>query len=619
MGSVGYNFEMIKKEVIAILLGLIVLSLYSYFRFVSIDTCTDIADGGIRQEISLPFRAASDGKKTHVFECTIRSKMQQKARLGIVVDDELIAAGINGRAIDLDVLRKRYGQQPLKDWKTGYGLSVPLEKGENLLRIEGRNISGTYGIAVRQAPQFVDYFILFILAGIPMIYGLYNLLFSRIVRSISSPDVRRIWSVLPYAIIAAGIALRLFYLVNVPNTTYQHDLQGHLEAIHYYMQHPLEMPQADKSLQFPQQPLYYWLAAAVYSVSMELGFGKDDAVFAIRTMSVVFSVFWLFLGLKIVRLVTRRRVLINVFMAFLSFTPLFVIMGAFVNNDSLNMLLGTAAVYSIVVYYKTKGIKAFVWSFVIVNLALLTKISSLLYAVFFAVVLLTMYMQDAGASRRYRRQLLFFGTSVLLVFGFSLLKVYLPATGEFRFVNSALYGNQIIPGLDLGYFFTFHWADLIEHAQATVLYTDTIRFSLPTYFYGTMFLDDHIYKALYAKGGIFKLSAQLTYLFGAMYIVGWLAYAFFFRRLGTMQKLLAVPVAINAFLIIKFLNDYWVVCNSHFRYFSPTFASVGLLWVIGLEQLRNRWPDVERVIAYVAVPFFAAQIYWTVRLVGFAS
>lgn len=603
----------------AILFGIAFLWIYTALHDVEIGLC-HVDSETFSKDVTLPFSHPSRGRQTYTFSCPLSSASEQNARIGIAVDDELLALKINNLSISLQESKRRYAQPHLNDWQSGYTFDIPLMKGENLLTVIESDSGGKFGLKIGRGLSCLDYFMIFAFGLLPILFGVYVLLFPFLIRLLSDSGIRRIfWPSLPYAILIAGIILRLFYFLNVPNTIHQHDMQGHIDAIHYYAHHPLQLPQADKSLQFPQQPLYYYAAAGVYSVSKALGGSEHDAISAVRAMSVVFSIFWLYIGFKLVKLVTRDRILINLYTAFLAFTPLFVIMSAFVNNDSLNMLLGITAAYGITAYYLTKKRHYFALAFLTVLLAMLTKISSMLYALFFAVVLLLMYLQEQEAPNRYRRQLLLLGISVLFLFGLTLVKVYLPTTGEFRFVNSALYGNQLIPYLDLGYFFTFHWFDLIEHAQATVLYNDAIRFSLPTYLYGTMFLDDHIYKELYLEGGIFKSAAQLTYLLGSIYLAGWIAYLFFFRRIPLFYRLLSLPVAINLLLVIKFLNDYWVVCNSHFRYFSPTFGVIGLLFVIGLEQLFGHWKASKQIVAYAAIPFFAAQIYWLVALVGFSG
>ncbi|HHD72878.1 MAG TPA: hypothetical protein ENL02_03075 [Epsilonproteobacteria bacterium] len=382
---------------------------------------------------------------------------------------------------------------------------------------------------------------------------------------------------------------------------YQHDMKGHIDAIHYYSKYSIELPQPDKSLQFPQQPLYYYAAAMVYTASKAMGFNEHDAIYSIRVMSVVFASAWLLLGWGLVRIFTKRVLTVNLFLAFLAFTPSFIYLGGVVNNDALNALLGMASLYFVSLFYYQKKRKWFALSTLVILLAMLTKISSVLYALFFVAVLLVLYFKDTSRRERYQNEILVFGLAVLFVFGFALFKAYIPADGEFRFVNSGLYGGQVIPKFGVEYFLTFHLPALLEAAQSHVMGPDIIRFSLPTYFYGTLFLGEFDFSRHFSGGSLFRVWSQLIFLLGLLYAVGIAGYVYFYKRLSVLLKLIVIPVAINFALIIKFLLSYWVVCNSDFRYFTPTFGAIGLMIVLGLEQGWVKWPKMKKQILVTAV------------------
>lgn len=605
-----------KKALLSLLFGLVFAGIYLYTYKVDIGTCSLYSSTLNRENVSLPFSHRSLGNQDYTYRCTVTSKIDQTARVGIAFDEELYSIKVNDRDIGLQPLKDQYGQSRLKDWKRGYPFALSLHKGANIVEIRGNDRGGRFGLRMAQGMDYLDYLLLFLFGVVPVVYGLFMLLFPWTLRLFHALRHHRFsWRYLPYLIIAVGIALRLFYLVYVPNNMYQHDMKGHIDAIHYYADHPDRLPQPDKSLQFPQQPLYYYMAAALYSASKAFGFNEHDAIYAIRAMSVVFSIGWLLVGYRLVRLYTRRALTTNLFMAFLAFTPSFVFWGAAVNNDALNALLGMVSLYAASAYYVSKKRRFLFLASAAILLAMLTKISSLLYALYFVAVLLALYFKDAQQRRRYQAELLWFGVSVLLVFGFALLKAYIPADGEFRFVNSALYVGQVIARFNVDYFFSFHLFDLVSAAQSYVMGQNSIRFSLPTYLYGTMFLGEFDYSKRFKPGTLFMLWSQIIYIAGVVYIAGLAGYVYFFKRLNLLQKLLIVPVAINVALIVKFLLSYWVVCNSDFRYFTPTFAAVGLLFVLGLERIGVRWRNANRVIVAFAGVLAFSEIVWLASLI----
>jgi len=548
------------------------------------------------------------------YTCKIHSDVSKSVRLGIGVDDILTQVHLNGAIIDINGLKRQYSKQKLDDYKQGYTLQVSLKSGENILQIQGINTGGVDEVKLGVAVTYIFYFIAFILLAIPSIYLFYRLFFFVLE---SKFDRKNLINFLPIIIIIVGIGLRIFVLDSIPNWMYQHDYNGHVEAIKYYANNMGTLPQPDKGLQYPQQPLYYLITGALYNMGEWIHWSESERIFSIRALSVALASMMLLVAWALVRRFSKHPLTINIFLAFLALTPSFVIMGASVNNDALNSFLGLVGIYTITNYFNKPSLRHFFLATLVVLLATLTKVSSILLSIFFAAVILRHYYHYQGRyiALHVKHSAFIFATVILLVFGFILLKAYIPMSGEFRFVNSALYGNQVIPYLGISYFLSFNWLDLIEHAQATVLYNDSIRFSLPTYLYATMFLDDHIYAQKYLQGGIFKFSAQITYLLGIIYVVGLLLYLYFFRRIKPLHRFLIIPVLVNLFLIVKFLNDYWVVCNSHFRYFTPTFSAIGLIFVIGLEQLYRRYEISVKIISWVSVIFYLAQIYWLVKLI----
>ena len=605
-----------KTYLFSILGALIFIVVFTFFNHVTIDECALTSQGSDKESIVLPFSKKSQGHKDYTYECKIHSLIAQSVKLGVAVDDQLDTLFLNNKEVSLEGLRKQYKQKKLDDWKRGYPIDVLLNEGVNTIIVTGSDKGGKFGIKMAQSLDFIEYILLFAFGILPLVFGLYFLLFDIIFEKDYKKIVHKFsWSHLPYFIIILGIVLRIYLLVSVPNTMYQHDFDGHVNAIKYYATYPFEIPQADKSLQFPQQPLYYMSSAVIFSISSALGFNEHDAVYAVRTLSVFYAALWLFIALALARMVLVNNFSINIFMAFMAFTPSFVFLGAVINNDALNAVLGIWALYEISAYVLHRYPKHFWRASLAILLAALTKISSLLFAIYFVVMLLVMYYQHQEQKETLKRQIVWFGLGVLFVFGFALLKSYLPANQEFLFVNSTLYSGQVLPVFDLNYFASFHWFELIREGQAYVFGDNAIRYSLPTYFYGTMLSGEFKLTDYFKAGEYFKISSQLLYFLGVIYVVGFLSYFYFFKKMTTVQKWLILPVAINTILIIKFLSDYWVVCNSDFRYFTPVLAAIGLIFVLGLDALRNRYNWMRKPIIFFAVLLAVNEVYWMLQLI----
>ena len=571
-------------------------------------------------EVELPFVRDFKGNREYDIVCSLDSVISQRVLFGIVVDDTIRKIRLNGTEIDLTYNKEKYSQNSLDDWKTGYEFMLPLKSGSNTLQVTGYNKGGSFSVNIAQSIDYVTFILFFVFGLIPFFYASFLLFFYLIERSKLKLFSRSKWHYLPFLIIAIGVILRVYLLINVDNSTYQHDFKGHKNAILYYADNGIDMPQANKNLQFPQQPLYYLISAQIYNISEALGYSENDSIYIIRSFSVFYALLWMLAGYLLVRLFTKDNLYVSMFIAFLALTPSFVFLGARVNNDSLNALFGMAALYLILSYFKHPTARSFFGASTIIVLAVLTKISSLLFALLFLMVLFLHYFSYSKESSFYfktdviKKRIFGLSLAILFVFGLSLVKVYIPVSGEFKFVNSYLYANQVIPSLDIFYFFTFNWLELIREAQSYVFGADDVRFSLFTYQYGTLFTGEYYYGKFYKPGTFFKLSTQLIYLFGIIYVIGLAAYIYFFKKLRPIVKLLIVPVLINAVLIVKFLISYWDVCNSDFRYYSPVFGAIGLIFVLGLKEVVGVKNKLKYPLVAIAVPFYISQIYWIVYL-----
>ena len=142
-------------------------------------------------------------------------------------------------------------------------IDIKLHKGKN--HCQGTNITGE----VVQKLNYIEFFILFILIGTAIFHLLFKLLLfglNTIKSDSTSTRISLKWiennffsSKLILAIILLGITIRLIYFEKYGIMTFQHDWHGHIEFIKY-MSNSWSLPVPTKGLEYPQQPLYYFIS-----------------------------------------------------------------------------------------------------------------------------------------------------------------------------------------------------------------------------------------------------------------------------------------------------------------------------------------------------------------------
>jgi hypothetical protein len=152
-------------------------------------------------------------------------------------------------------------------------------------------------------------------------------------------------------------------------------------------------------------------------------------------------------------------------------------------------------------------------------------------------------------------------------------------------VNSGRYPGQTIQSLDLNYFLSIHFKELLETGQSYVFGKDSIRHSFMTYQYGTMFFGEFDYAFFTNKTSWLKVSMQGVLLFGTVFILGFITYILKLYKASTLQRLLFIALLINFILILKFMLDYPSICNTDFRYFVSSFLIFAYMFAQGLHYL----------------------------------
>ena len=411
-----------------------------------------------------------------------------------------------------------------------------------------------------------------------------------------------------------GIIIRAFYQQKYNVMLFQHDWQGHVEMIKYFA-NTWTIPLPGKGLEFPQQPLYYYLTAGIYSLSTSLGFNEAKSLEIIGYFSFFCSVFFLIYGYKFIALLTKDRWVKTVAMLFLALTPSLVYLSARINNDTLVMVLSAASLYYIVKSYQSQFQNSFLMALFLVTLLFLTKISTAGIELFlFALLTLAYKESNQNSLSLIKNRLYCFGLLGMFIMSFTLWRVYLPVDGVFHMVNSGRYPNQTLDTLSLNYFIGFHFLSLLQVGQSYVFGEDSIRHSFMTYQYGTMIFGEFDYAFFTKKTPWLKEVMQAVLLFGTVFILGFLSYIINIYKTSGVKKILFFTLLINFLLILKFMTDFPSICNTDFRYFVSSFLIFAFVFAEGLTQLRQ-FEVLRKIINIFLVLLSISEILFFIGLI----
>jgi len=399
-----------------------------------------------------------------------------------------------------------------------------------------------------------------------------------------------------YGIVATGIVLRLFYFDAHGIYLFQHDWQGHIAYIEYMASH-WHIPLPSKGLEYPQQPLYYIIAALIYKAVVALGYTASDALMSVGVFSLICSLIFLVYTYKLLDLLHASFFVRSVTLLFVSLTPSIVYLSARINNDVLVMALASLSLYYIVRYYFSTRSADFYPALLFVSALFLTKVSAFPFEVLLLGVIIVNYLKKKREDIVKTHIALYILTGTLLL-TWTLYRVYMPLDpSPFHLVNSSAYfPGQQIPAVDGTYFFSFHPGALFSQGYAYVFGADSVRFSFPTYQLGTMMMGEFNYLSYIEKDPFFLYISRLLIIFSTLFPVGLLIYVVYSWKSGILEKLFLLTILLNIALVIHFILKYPVVCNSDFRYMVAVFPLMGLAFAEGLSFLADMSELLRRLL-----------------------
>lgn len=213
------------------------------------------------------------------------------------------------------------------------------------------------------------------------------------------------------AVIAAGIIMRIGYMLYTPFTLRGHDIGGWNEYGHYgYMYHLFaygRLPDTNK-MQFYHPPLQHIAQALVVKV-FSLFQGETDlsALFeASKIVPCFASCAILWVSLRICRALDLSPGAAAMAMTVMAFHPAFYILSANVNNDSLMLLFFMTAILYTLRWYRRPTMENILMIALSIGLSMMTKISGFAVALFTGPVFLMVFVSRfrQGKERGLYRQ-----------------------------------------------------------------------------------------------------------------------------------------------------------------------------------------------------------------------
>lgn len=435
--------------------------------------------------------------------------------------------------------------------------------------------------------------------------------------------IKYIIPLIPIILLALGIIIRIMFTIEfgVRETysdftgvqTYTHDTPYHSQYIQYVAQN-LSLPEVDKGLEYPQQPLYYIITGFSYKI---LGFflSSSDKIFkALVWFSTLFSigslVFVFFTAKKVAQPIWLQSFIVGLF----AFTPSFVFQSIRISNDPLLTFLTSGAFFFLIKYIKEEKHSQLLATIFFSILAIFTKISGgiLILLIIFALI----YKYKQKNSEYYLKMMFIVFIIGFLCLGSALYRSYIPSTKEFRFVESYSYVGQRTYPKSFTYFFDFNFIDLKNEAQSYIFGNENVAKTLPTFLYGSFLFGESDYSNVITVVPAMKTLMQIIIFLGLLFPIGIIINFIFIEKWNLIDYISALGSAICLWLIISFLYKYPSVCNSDFRYFSPIFSGLIVLSSLGLYRLSEKLKKYKIIIPILCISLISSEFIWVIARIA---
>ncbi len=601
--NLAKQFEVVKLGVLVLLwiLGALYFSL-NRFSIESVEK-----DGS---EISLPYKKHLGRNLKINFDLELYSPIDQVVQVNVVADDWVEAVSVDGETA-LKIINYPRTRTTYQDIDYGDVYSLNLKKGSNHVLVRTFNKGGNATLMFKQKYSFYEYILAFFTLILPLIFFVFQF-----VRFILDNGTRLYFLVtkVPLAIHIIWIAaiLRTVYFYDMGYIHFQHDYRGHIEYIQFFANY-FTIPLPHKGWEYPQQPLYYVFTGIIYKICSLFDMQERPSLKVIGTVTTLLSSIALLYAYRLVCLLTKDKIVHNLVVAFLAFTPSLIYMSARTNNDPWAASLAIISLFYIVASFKHDFRKYF-WPAVIWSaLLFLTKISALGIQLLFICVLLTLYYKDKDKAIKPMFHYAWVGALVLT---YTMFRAYYPAAEAFVFVNGGIWPGQDLRPLNANYFLSFYFFDLLEQGQSHIREADTdnIKYSFFSYQYGTMLFGQFDYQYWRERNYMLTINMQLIVLLALIVPLGWIVSLFTKKNL--IEKFMAMVAIVSFVLVLKFIFDYPTMSNTDFRYYTAIQFILAYFFATGLRSVMNLHKYVKKFLIFVAGALFILQAFFVINLIS---
>lgn len=422
-------------------------------------------------------------------------------------------------------------------------------------------------------------------------------------------------------LLAAGILLRLCYVLYTTATTRQHDVwsfsdgdflffqyQRHAEYIEYIAAN-LKLPHLDPTTvglsQLYHPPLHHLIAGFWLRVNTTLGIEYSVAVENIQLLTLFYSSSIMIIAYRILRALNCKKLSLFLPLSLVVFHPTFILMAGSVNNDLLSITLAIYALYATLRWTKNPTFKTIIPIALGIGGAMMAKLSGGMIAPGVALVFLWKWWEAIrkkdGSGKQMFWQFALFGLicvplglwwQVKNMIAFGVPLTYVPALNE----NSGQYVGDCtlferlveIPQNSLQQIFVV-WKN--QGVKANYNECNMFLALLKTSVFGEFTLFDSTSEMTIHQTGVL-ISKFLFYTNTILVASSLLAGGFLFckkeHRNTPIFWLFFVVWGVLFLSYVRFCFGYPQTCTQNFRYGVPTLMA-GCIWLgLTLKYTKNR-------------------------------
>lgn len=387
-------------------------------------------------------------------------------------------------------------------------------------------------------------------------------------------------------IVFIGLYLRLCYVFLTP-TFYAPDEQSHYNYAKYLAENkelPIQTSKTNEETndwEYYQPPLYYSLIAPIYVVIQPNNKKLDTygTVLAMRLFSVVLWIMTIYFSYKTLQLFNFNNTFLETFViSMLSLLPSYTYLSSMINNDNLLTCLGSIILY---LSFKEMNLKNTLLIGLFLGLAMLTKLSAVIFFIYFIISIIYNLFNKGIASKQLAKY------SIMIIIGFL---IWLPIGLR----NYNVYGSFTAENIAN---IPYHWESFTYAFYSTLLYIQKSFWAI-----------SGIHNNLSSIFPVFGMILFLASLIGFIYnVVNKGKNTFYSEKNKRIIQIFGITILVHLILIFRF---GLLFAQSQGRFLFPLLLPIAI--IIGLGLLSIKFLNKEKSHIYMSYFFIAYSISFAI-------